>query len=131
MQISRKPASLSDLECAAIPYAALTAYSALVTSGSICSSESRKGKRVLVVGASGGVGHLACQLLNAWDCDVRYRFVVVKLGILQCPCLYFFKTFGVAKKDSHEFLKILDVRNLLDYEDESYLANLAECKGKG
>jgi len=56
-----KPNSVKHSEASSIPYAGLTAWAALVTTGGILSSP--KGScRVLVLGAGGGVGNLAAQL---------------------------------------------------------------------
>lgn len=53
----RKPDNISATEAGAIPLAALTAYQALIHLGEIT-----KDSRVLVQGASGGVGHFAVQI---------------------------------------------------------------------
>ena len=58
------------MTAAVIPYASLTAWSALVVSGGLF-SRNLKGTKVLVIGASGGVGTMATQLLKAWECNVR------------------------------------------------------------
>lgn len=68
--ISRKPRSLSHVEAAALPYAAATCWSALVLTGELISPGIRRGARVLVLGAAGGIGTLAVQLLKAWQCEV-------------------------------------------------------------
>ena len=58
------------MESSCLPYAGLTAYSALTLTAGMTSSSSRKGKRVLVLGAAGGVGHIALQILKAWGAHV-------------------------------------------------------------
>lgn len=55
-----KPASLSHEEAAGLPLAGLTAWQALVETAELAA-----GARVLVTGASGGVGHLAVQIAKA------------------------------------------------------------------
>ena len=55
-RLATKPASVSFEEAAAIPVAGLTALHALRKGGTLV------GQRVLITGASGGVGHLAVQL---------------------------------------------------------------------
>src|SRR5205814_157909 len=58
--VARKPANLSFEEAAAVPGAALTALEALRDYGDL-----EPGQRVLVNGASGGVGSFAVQLAKA------------------------------------------------------------------
>src|SRR5436305_6812645 len=53
------PDAVSDAEAATLPVAGLTAWHALRQGGMLL------GRKLLVDGASGGVGHLACQLANA------------------------------------------------------------------
>ncbi|MBL8601718.1 MAG: NADP-dependent oxidoreductase [Myxococcales bacterium] len=55
--LARKPPSLSFAQAAALPLAGLTAYQGLHDVGRLA-----RGERVLVVGASGGVGGFALQL---------------------------------------------------------------------
>jgi NADPH:quinone reductase-like Zn-dependent oxidoreductase len=55
--LAPKPARLSHAEAAALPMGGLTAWQALFTHGKVS-----RGERVLVTGASGGVGHIAVQL---------------------------------------------------------------------
>lgn len=69
LQIIQKPQNLKEIEAASIPYTALTAWSALKISGDLAISDP-KTKKVLVLGASGGVGTAAVQLLKAWGCQV-------------------------------------------------------------
>ncbi|XP_014288761.1 reticulon-4-interacting protein 1 homolog, mitochondrial [Halyomorpha halys] len=65
----QKPSNIKDTEAASIPYTALTAWSALKISGDLAVSDP-KTKKVLVLGASGGVGTAAVQMLKAWGCQV-------------------------------------------------------------
>jgi Zn-dependent alcohol dehydrogenase len=55
--LAPKPHSLSHVEAAALPMGGLSAWQALFVHGHL-----HRGERVLVTGASGGVGHLAVQL---------------------------------------------------------------------
>ena len=59
-QLARTPASLSDVEAAALPLAALTAWQALVDTAGV-----QQGQRVLIHASAGGVGHLAVQIAKA------------------------------------------------------------------
>ncbi|XP_033846728.1 reticulon-4-interacting protein 1 homolog, mitochondrial-like [Periophthalmus magnuspinnatus] len=68
-EVSHKPQSLSHIEAASIPYVANTALSALVNAGGLC-EETAHNKRVLITGASGGVGTFSIQLLKAWGAHV-------------------------------------------------------------
>jgi NADPH:quinone reductase-like Zn-dependent oxidoreductase len=52
-----KPPRLSYAQAAAVPLAALTAYQALFVEGRLTA-----GQRILILGGSGGVGHMAVQL---------------------------------------------------------------------
>jgi len=60
-----KPAALSFVEAAAIPMAGVTALQALQTKGGL-----RTGQKVLVQGASGGVGTFSVQLAKALGAEV-------------------------------------------------------------
>ncbi|MDR6200624.1 NADPH:quinone reductase-like Zn-dependent oxidoreductase [Microbacterium sp. SORGH_AS428] len=55
--LARKPASLSHVEAAGIPLAALTAWGVVVET-----AHAHEGQRVLIHAGSGGVGHFAVQL---------------------------------------------------------------------
>src|SRR6202047_3025987 len=57
--VAALPNAVSDAEAATLPVAGLTALHALRQGGLLL------GRKVLVDGASGGVGHLACQLAGA------------------------------------------------------------------
>ena len=64
--VERKPANLSFDEAAAVPLAALTALQGLRDHGRV-----QPGQRVLVNGASGGVGTFAVQVAKALGADVH------------------------------------------------------------
>ncbi|XP_043920863.1 reticulon-4-interacting protein 1, mitochondrial [Protopterus annectens] len=68
-ELSHKPKSLSHLQAAALPYVTLTAWSALMTTGGL-NKDNCKGKRILIIGASGGVGTVAIQMLKSWGAHV-------------------------------------------------------------
>jgi len=58
--LARIPDGMSDVEAAAVPLAGLTAWQSLVDTAAVV-----EGSRVLVLGAAGGVGHLAVQIAKA------------------------------------------------------------------
>ncbi|NXD25214.1 RT4I1 protein, partial [Spelaeornis formosus] len=61
-EVSFKPKCLSHTEAAALPYVGLTAWSALSQVGGLNQSNC-SGKRILILGASGGVGTFAVQVI--------------------------------------------------------------------
>jgi NADPH:quinone reductase-like Zn-dependent oxidoreductase len=63
--LHKKPPSLSHEEAAAVPLSALTALQALRLKARM-----KPGERVLVAGATGGVGHLAVQIAKAYGAEV-------------------------------------------------------------
>lgn len=64
-RLAKKPEALSHTLAAAVPLAGLTAYQALYKYGNM-----QPGMRVLVTGATGGVGHFAVQVAKAAGCEV-------------------------------------------------------------
>src|SRR5262250_2725148 len=62
--VAALPDAVSDAQAATLPVAGLTALHALRQGGLLL------GRKVLVDGASGGVGHLACQLAMAGGAQV-------------------------------------------------------------
>ncbi|XP_068204055.1 reticulon-4-interacting protein 1 homolog, mitochondrial-like [Palaemon carinicauda] len=92
--VARIPEGVSPEDAASLPYAGLTAYSATVVSGMLIPS-SAPGKRVLVLGASGGVGTFLCQMLSAWGAEVV----------------------GVCSADAMELVMSLGATYALDYRD--------------
>ncbi|MAP62458.1 MAG: NADPH:quinone reductase [Microbacterium sp.] len=57
LSVARKPATLSHVEAAGVPLAALTAWGLVVET-----AHAHEGQRVLIHAGSGGVGHFAVQL---------------------------------------------------------------------
>ncbi|MFJ8312071.1 MULTISPECIES: NADP-dependent oxidoreductase [unclassified Streptomyces] len=85
--LAAKPAHVSHTAAAALPLCGLTALQVLDLAGASA------GQRVLVNGASGGVGHLAVQLARARGCHV----------------------IGVAREVNHDFVRGLGADEVIDY----------------
>ncbi|GGC77609.1 oxidoreductase [Undibacterium terreum] len=90
------PAGLSELQAAAIPVAALTAWQALFEAG-----ELKPGQRVLIHGAAGGVGGFAVQLARRAGAHV----------------------IGTAQLANVDYLKELGAHQVIDYRSESFWAS--------
>ncbi|MFI1809119.1 NADP-dependent oxidoreductase [Streptomyces sp. NPDC020422] len=88
--LAPKPASLSHVEAAALPLAALTAWQTLVDAARV-----RPGERVLVHAAAGGVGHFAVQIAKA-----RGAYVI-----------------GTASAAKHELVRELGADEVIDYRE--------------
>ncbi|XP_007523985.1 reticulon-4-interacting protein 1, mitochondrial isoform X1 [Erinaceus europaeus] len=84
-EVSFKPKSLTHTEAASLPYVALTAWSAINKVGGL-NDRNCTGKRILILGASGGVGTFAIQVMKAWNahvtavCSQDASALVKKLG---------------------------------------------------
>ncbi|MGI4741532.1 MAG: NADP-dependent oxidoreductase [Janthinobacterium lividum] len=87
-QFARKPQGLSFAEAAGVPLAGLTAWAALFGQGSL-----QPGQRVLIKGASGGVGSLGVQFAKA-----KGAYVI-----------------GAASAGNLDYLKQLGADEALDY----------------
>ena len=76
-KLSRKPANLTFVQAAVVPISAGTALQGLTDAGSV-----EAGQRVLVIGASGGVGSYAVQLAKAFGAEVTGVASAAKLGFV-------------------------------------------------
>lgn len=92
-QFARKPQRLSFNEAAAVPLAGLTAWTALFEHGKL-----QPGQRVLIQGASGGVGSFAVQFAKA-----KGAYVI-----------------GLASASNLEYLKQLGVDEVIDYRSQRF-----------
>lgn len=88
--LAQTPANISAEQAAGVPLCALTAWQALVDHGQL-----NKGHKVLVIGASGGVGSFAVQIAKALSsnvdgiCSEANAPFVQSLG---ADCVYDYKT---------------------------------------
>ncbi len=88
-----KPEQLSACEAAALPLSALTAVQALRDQANLSS-----GQRLLIIGASGGVGHFAVQIAKAMGAKVT----------------------GVCGTGNVDWVRELGADRVLDYRKEDY-----------
>lgn len=91
-RLSPKPASLSFEEASVLPISGSTALQAVRDAGRI-----ESGDRVLVIGASGGVGSFAVQIAAAWGAQV----------------------IGVASAAKADLVRTLGASEVIDYAHES------------
>ncbi|MGX1885683.1 NADP-dependent oxidoreductase [Streptomyces sp. NPDC055287] len=91
--LARKPASLDHVHAAAVPLAALTAWQGLVRAADV-----KKGDRVLIQRAAGGVGHFAVQIAKARGAHV----------------------IAVAGPDRRDFLTGLGADEIIDYRTTDF-----------
>lgn len=76
-KLARKPAALSWEQAAVVPVSAATALQAVCEVGRV-----QAGQRVLVIGASGGVGSYAVQLAKAYGAEVTGVGSTAKLDLV-------------------------------------------------
>ncbi|XP_049627192.1 reticulon-4-interacting protein 1, mitochondrial [Suncus etruscus] len=91
-EVSLKPRSLTHTQAASLPYVALTAWSAINKIGGL-DDKNCLGKRILILGASGGVGTFAIQVLKAWNAHVT----------------------AVCSQDASELVRKLGADDIIDY----------------
>ena len=90
-----KPANISHVQAAAVPIAGLTALQALRDQGGL-----KAGQKVLINGASGGVGTYAVQIAKAMGAEVT----------------------GVCSARNVELVKFLGADHVVDYKSSDYTA---------
>ena len=91
--LALKPKTLSFAEAAAVPLAGGTALQALRDHGKV-----QEGDKVVVIGASGGVGTFAVQIAKAFGAEVT----------------------GVSSAGNHDLLRSLGADHVVDYKTEDF-----------
>lgn len=104
-EVSLKPKSLTHTQAASLPYVALTAWSAINKVGGL-NDKNCTGKRVLILGASGGVGTFAIQVMKAWGAHVT----------------------AVCSQDASELVRKLGADDVVDYKSGSVEEQLKSLK---
>lgn len=99
--LARKPRTLSHVESATIPLAALTAWQALFDHG-----ELRAGQRMLIHGAAGGVGSFAVQLAHGRGAHV--------IGTASTGSLDMVRRLGADEVVDHRTVRFEDVVKEVD-----------------
>lgn len=92
-QFALKPESLNFIEAAGVPLAALTAWTGIFELGKI-----QAGQRILITGASGGVGSFAVQFAKTKGAHVT----------------------GVASTQNLDYLKSLGADEVIDYKTQQF-----------
>ncbi|MGD8683433.1 MAG: NAD(P)-dependent alcohol dehydrogenase [Chloroflexota bacterium] len=77
-RLARKPAGLTWEEAASLPLAAATALQGLKEIGGI-----EAGQKVLIIGASGGIGSLAVQMARTWGAEVTGVCSTANVGLVR------------------------------------------------
>ena len=121
--ISLKPKNLDFIQAAAIPNVALTAYQAMHNKANL-----KQGQRVLINGASGGVGLMAVQIAKAMKCHVT-AVCSAKNGSLV-------KSIGADEVLDYNRVDILATKNAYDLffdcvSNQSFLRVISTLKAGG
>ncbi|UXI22274.1 Single-minded-like protein 1 [Sarcoptes scabiei] len=119
-----KPKNLTNVQAASIPFAALTAWSAITTYGN-CNPLNCSGKNVLILGGSGAVGNIACQLLQNWGANVvttssPKTLDQLKLLINNERCIDYNEMKIFLQQYEHNFDLILDASSSSKTSEDNY-----------
>lgn len=102
--LAKRPENISAEAAAAIPLAGLTAYQGLYQYGKLSG-----GQKLLILGASGGVGSFAIQLAKVKGAEI----------------------FGVASSRNHDYMRSLGADHTIDYKDRDIGDAVKEIYPKG
>lgn len=97
-EVAKKPSSITHAEAATAPTTASTALQALVDIGGL-----KQGQKILVNGASGGVGSYAVQIARSYEAEV----------------------WGICSESNLDYIKSIGADHALDYK-KTALKDLAE-----
>lgn len=118
--VAKIPSSLTTTEAAGIPLAALTAYQALKHKARL-----KPGNQVLIIGATGGVGHFALQIANVMGavttaiCGKGHENI---LSLIQPHHIIIYSEKDY-KKTNKKFDVIFDVAGKTNYPEIYHLLN--------
>ena len=102
--VAKRPENVSVEAASAIPLAGLTAYQSLYQYGKLS-----EGQKLLILGASGGVGSFGIQLAKAKGAEV----------------------IGVASSKNHNYMKSLGADHTIDYKDRDVGEAVKEIYSEG
>ena len=112
--LSLKPDNLTFEEAAAVPGAGLTALQAVRDAGKV-----QPGQRVLIIGASGGVGSYAVQIAKAFGAEVTAvcsRLKTERISSLGADEVLEYAQLDLTQKDAYDLLvDVAAYRSVFDY----------------
>ncbi|CAF3518762.1 unnamed protein product [Rotaria sordida] len=102
-EICLKPNNISDEEASALPLVSLTSWCA-IRKFSGFNEENSFGKRALLIGASGGVGHIATQLLKNLGMEIT----------------------ALCRSDSFDYIRQIGAEDAVNYRQKDWFVELSQ-----